>query len=1199
MQGMSGHGPILKPCSNSRRILRGCGMRDLDRIEHALATRRLSAQVFERCAQDLLSTVYKGLTPVPGGSDWGRDADIAGTGDDVPVRVLVTSSRGLDGVRHNMLGGIKSMKEHDVPVRRLVLANPAVLSRSDRGKLAESASRAGASLNVSDIFDGTFFASRLRRDGHWRHALLGLPSSPVTLSPAAPGLAESPWAFLPFTARDEDLAAVEGPGDLILSGPPGAGKSRLLSELPEAAFVDKDASPESIADDLRWVQPHLVIVDDAAGAEPLVSRLLWLRRTEPDLFSYRLIAVCWPPDTDSLRDLLPSARVHELDLMEREPLDALIQAMGITGQLARKEILNQAEGRPAWAITLADLLLRKHDPQSVISGKALLTEVGRYLRRAGLANATDVLAAVSALGWVAEGDLGKLGRELQVSRTDVARLLNGAARSGLIDVGMTPDGSRTYYVRPPMLADALVAEQAFSEPAPRLDLRGLADQWPGHVTQLARTVITAAVHGAVNARPLARELLDQAIDNAETLPQLKTSLCLEFTRLDRSAAQHVTRIARRAFGRLASGTDAPLDAEGIVAIAGRGAGLYQLDTAVDLLLDTTQAARQSRHPRRGEPLRELEQLVRDFHPEVPRQAAIRQQIARHAGSWLAQAPADQDRLQVAAAVMQIVLSLALRSTVSHPGRPDELHLFDTIVPADEIRRISQEIWPQLELLLNHQRPVLAVAAVDAAAEWLRIGGGYDRPFGQDHPPDRIRAAKEAGEALAGELAGRGDLSPGTLARLRSAVKRYSIDVEVQLPPDLEVFFSDVEASSGNWLEAEKALTEAIRSAADTRAGDDPDDVITFLADLKTELAYLPHTWPNRAWIAAARLAEVADDPLPWLRASIRHGFMPEGCAFAGRLVREGNLPAAYARTLLAEPASRDEITEILLGSEPPATEVTGLAADALGTDDYLLLSKLTARRVIKPGRLDALLTRADPAFTAVTAASIFNGQHDRSGWDPGELEPAWLSALDGLRPARIPGCQGHDMAELFKYLAARYPDTLTRIITRTLDEAGQPHAYASLPHECWDVISDLPNPSKLQLWRHFQHQPAIRSLLRPQVIGTDTQWTAQLLDEGEVSPDEVLDCYNGAQPDVPVAGLAKLLVPRGTDPAHIASLRLYGQYSGNLSSWYQSTIDAFTAMLQDDDPNVKAVATAGIELFTRQRNQAARNEKLQRIRGYS
>ena len=92
---------------------------------------------------------------------------------------------------------------------------------------------------------------------------------------------------------------------------------------------------------------------------------------------------------------------------------------------------------------------------------------------------------------------------------------------------------------------------------------------------------------------------------------------------------------------------------------------------------------------------------------------------------------------------------------------------------------------------------------------------------------------------------------------------------------------------------------------------------------------------------------------------------------------------------------------------------------------------------------------------------------------------------------------------------------------------------------------------------------------------------------------------NGTQPDAPVEALAKLLVPRGIDPARIASLRLYGQYSGSLSSWYQSTIDSFTAMLQEEDPNVKAVATAGVQLFTRQRDQAALSERLQRIRGYS
>ena len=731
------------------RIPRGSKVRDLDRIERALATSRLSAQAFERCAQDLLSTVYQGLTPVPGGSDWGRDADIPGTGDDVPARLLATSSRELDGVRKNMLGGIKSMKEHGVPVHGIVLANPAVLSRSDRGKLAESARRAGAALNVSEIFDGTFFASRLRRDGYWRGELLELPSSAVTLSPVPPGLAESPWAFLPFIARGGDLAAVAEPGDLVLSGPPGTGKSRLLGELPGAAFVDKDASPDSIADDLRWVQPQLVIVDDAAGAETLVSRLLWFRRAEPDLFSFRLIAACWPPDADAISDLLPSAQVYELGLMEREPLDGLVQAMGITGQLARREILDQAEGRPGWAIALADLLLRKNDPHSLISGKALLGEVGRYLRRAGLANAMDVLAAVSALGWVSERELGKLGGELQVPRADAARLLNRAARSGLVDVRTgSLDGIRSYAVRPPMLADALVAEQAFTVPVPGLDLRGLADQWPGHVAALAGAAITSAVHGAVNARPVARELLDRALGAVEVSSEVKASLCLEYARLDRSAADHVVRAARRALGQLADGgTGVPLDAEGIVEIAGRAAALYQLDSAVDLLLDAALAAGQPRL-RRGDPVREIERLVQEFHPEVPRQVTIRQQVARCARSWFAQGPADPARLKVAAAVMQIVLSLRLRSAMSHPGRPNELHLIDTIVPADEIRQVSGEIWPELEPLLGRQRPELASAAIDVAGEWLRVGAGYDHPFGHDHPQDRTRAARQAGETLA-------------------------------------------------------------------------------------------------------------------------------------------------------------------------------------------------------------------------------------------------------------------------------------------------------------------------------------------------------------------------------------------------------------------------------------------------------------------
>jgi len=1175
-------------------------MHDLDRIEHALATKLLSDKVFERCAQDLLSGLYDGLSPIPGGSDWGRDADIAGPGDDIPARVLITSSRSLDGVRKNMLTGIRSMKEHHVPVSRIVLANPAILRLGAREKLARSAERAGALLNVSEIFDGGFFASRLRRDGYWRAALLGLPSGPVTLSPGAPDLAESPWAFLPLVARAEDLASVAEAGDLILTGPPGTGKSRLLSDLPGIAFVDKDAPLESIADDLRWARPSAVAVDDAACAGALIGRLLWLRRSEPDLFSYRLIAVCWPADVEDLQALVPSAQVHELSLMERGPLDDLIQAMGITSRLARREILDQAEGRPAWTVTLADLLLRKNDPQSLISGKALLGEAGRYLRRAGLIpGAIDVLAAVSALGWVSEPELGNLGAGLQMSRTQVSAVLDMAARSGLIDV--RPGyfvGTRSYTVRPPMLADALVAERAFTMPVPVVDLRDLASRWPDRAGELARAAIRSAVLGARSARPLAEALLGEVLASDTVPVETKTSLCLEFMRLDRRAAEHVLRLARACLDHTARAGDVSgWDLEDVVSLAARAVQLYQLDAGIELLLTASMSDRRPENSNRGGPLRQLEDLVRGFHPEVPRQLHSRQQIAHQASRWLAQAPDDPSRLRVTAAVMQIVLSPGIRAALPNPGRPGELNLIDTIIPAGEIHQVYREVWPVLEQMLAPERPVLAAVAVDVAGEWLRIGGGYDHPFGQDHPQDSVRAAREAGQALTTALARREDLSVGNRARLRSVAKRFGIAAAVDLPGDIAVFFTDIEAAPGDWLEAEKILTENIAAVMDAWAGGDPASVVARLSELKAELTYAPRHWPDRTMIAAAKLAEIAPAPHEWLQASISLGFMPEGCKFAERLSRDGSLSADDTRALLASPASRAATIELLLGNEPPPTPITELAAEALTGNDYRLMQYLMFRGQLTTARQATLLTRPDTELIAAAAAAIFYGRRHREDWNPGDLEPAWLTALDGLKPSRVAGCPGDEMAALFKYLGGRYPDTLTRIISRSLSDAGESAAYFSLPYKCWTVLHLLPAPSKLELHRQYQDQPTRRWLLHSHIAGPDTGWLEELLAAHEISPDEAVGCYTGTDTDVPIEALAKLLVPRGVDPERIASLRLHGIYSGNFSSWYQEIISSYEIMSGNEDPSVRAVAAAGIKLFTAERDQAARQERMQRIRG--
>lgn len=161
-----------------------------------------------------------------------------------------------------------------------------------------------------------------------------------------------------------------------------------------------------------------------------------------------------------------------------------------------------------------------------------------------------------------------------------------------------------------------------------------------------------------------------------------------------------------------------------------------------------------------------------------------------------------------------------------------------------------------------------------------------------------------------------------------------------------------------------------RAAGRGRIGyDDPDEVITFLADLETELTYLPRTWPNRQWIAAARLAETADDSLRWLHVCLRHGFMPEGCVFTERLVQEGDPPAADTRTLLAQPASRDEATELLLRSEAPATTVS--ITPGRGRRSHSSRHRPAARpprRQNPPSRL--LAARVPPCAPAMTAGQL-------------------------------------------------------------------------------------------------------------------------------------------------------------------------------------------------------------------------------------
>jgi len=158
-----------------------------------------------------------------------------------------------------------------------------------------------------------------------------------------------------------------------------------------------------------------------------------------------------------------------------------------------------------------------------LRGKALLGQVERFLRRAGVdSEAIDILALVAALGEVRETDLRSLAKEAEVRRSTIVAVVESAARGGLIDIYDLAEARpvRVYAVRPPMLANVLVAERAFGEIAPMVDFDGLAERWPERLGSLTGAAIEAALLGADAARGRAGDLMERVL-NSERVQTLQ------------------------------------------------------------------------------------------------------------------------------------------------------------------------------------------------------------------------------------------------------------------------------------------------------------------------------------------------------------------------------------------------------------------------------------------------------------------------------------------------------------------------------------------------------------------------------------------------------------------------------------------------------------------------------------------------------
>ena len=83
---------------------------------------------------------------------------------------------------------------------------------------------------------------------------------------------------------------------------------------------------------------------------------------------------------------------------------------------------------------------------------------------------------------------------------------------------------RVYRVRPPRLAEVLVAERLFGVTFPAVSVDGLLAVWPDRLSAASKAVVAAALLGSVNAKRVAGQYFDQAIGSSDVEPTEKVEL---------------------------------------------------------------------------------------------------------------------------------------------------------------------------------------------------------------------------------------------------------------------------------------------------------------------------------------------------------------------------------------------------------------------------------------------------------------------------------------------------------------------------------------------------------------------------------------------------------------------------------------------------------------------------------------------------
>jgi hypothetical protein len=1050
----------------------------LDRIERRLDDTRFRLQPldFEACATSLISYEYTGLAPITGGTDHGLDAELVKPNGQV-VGLIVTSSRTWEGAKRSLRGSLKSAREHRRPVHQVLVANLAEINRQKRTKLAALTSEFDCEL--IQVYDRAWFANAFIAHPEWRQKILRIPGGAFSLSRAPRG-ARPDERHLPTVGRDELLAtASSAEEDLVLWGVPGAGKSHVAGRLPGALFLEQHTPPERLLDDLLSTTPQLVVVDDAGARADDLERLLHARRAEN--LTFRVAATCWPHEKETVTDHLPGALTLEVDLLTREEIGTLLRERGITRTSVLAHLLEQAQGRPAWALNLADLLVGQGDWQSVWTGQALREQIRAFLRRSQApAEAIHLLAAVALVGEANEDQARTLADLFRLSPIQFDELIRSVAIAGLVDVrrmrvwGRGSDGPSfedSYRVVPRTIAGSIVADVYFAGRATPVRIRDIKAALPELTAGILQTQIYAALLGATEPLvPTTAELLDvlPAMTSTPEGDELLRTYALIGPECARFVFEYLESVVRDA----ANSDDEQSAVSATTVLASRLAGaLLEEDSEPVRTLFDALALLASREWDYKTPIETLVEDVQDARTgDAPTPTAI-MHLAAAMGSKQAEKLSDQVWLKLAAEVLKPTFD----GNYMSPEKANQFVMRSFTWPAEVMDALFNALQPELATRIARASNANLETLIDLVNKWVGIANSHGLPFGGIPSAEQEASGRRIAQTMASEMAPR-ITTPG----LRACFNRVASGVGVTLdePDDLFAALTAERDVSEDWEEDRRRRDTELDEALASYLQKPPKVLMEWLVRHEADLAMVKNG--TAGWQVMARLA-MHPHPEVWLQAALDHGLGRTVSPLVGKCVDLGLMTLPMAIRLLQDPGCRAALVPAVISACHDA-DIVNLVANDLSADDIQNLDSSYAIRHASDLTREALFTHPDPVIRS-NAAALWAAEWsiDANGMPE---DPNWAIAMSDLV---VPSTSMRDymQSQALKFLAETAPTTYMNLLVKHVEALEGSDDF----DEWEESVRQLSGADRVELWKRVRGSPMANNLFWVIAAG-DVDWIA-------------------------------------------------------------------------------------------------------------